>query len=37
MCNSSNNTTSTCRGSGFILVIVLYILLAVILGGTLGC
>ena len=37
MCNSTNNVTSCSRGSGFVLVIVLYILLAIILGGTLGC
>lgn len=29
---SNNNCTST-RGNGFVLVIVLYILLAIILGG----
>lgn len=37
MCNSSNNVASYGRSSGFVLVIVLYILLAIILGGTLGC
>ncbi len=37
MCSSTNNVTSHGRGSGFVLVIVLYILLAIILGGTLGC
>lgn len=35
MCNSTNNA-SCGRGNGFVLVIVLYILLAIILGGTLG-
>lgn len=33
---STNNVTSR-GGNGFVLVIVLYILLAIILGGTLTC
>lgn len=33
---STNNVTSH-RGNGFVLVIVLYILLAIILGGAFTC
>ena len=33
---SANEVTSR-RGNGFVLVIVLYILLAIILGGTFTC
>ena len=35
MCSSANNNASCGRGSGFVLVIVLYILLAIILGSRL--
>ncbi len=35
MCNQNNNCTDTCKGgSGFIILIVLYILLAIILGSS---
>jgi uncharacterized protein (TIGR01732 family) len=37
MCSSTNNVTSHGRGSGFVLVIVLYILLAIILSGAFTC
>lgn len=33
---STNNVTS-CRGNGFVIIIVLYILLAIILGGAISC
>ena len=33
---SSNNITSR-RGNGFVLVVVLYILLAIMLGGKFNC
>lgn len=32
-CGSCSNSGSTCTGSGFLIIVVLYILLAIILGS----
>lgn len=38
MCeNNQNVTSSRCGGSGYVIIIVLYILLAIILGSCLSC